>query len=84
MIATAEHVLYFIIGFFAVKLTSVSYSLLIGYGVMFTVIPLEFVYFKKRKPLFKKLTWRLLWITALWNIFNVLLYWVYGVLLAVV
>lgn len=83
IIATAEHVIYFIIAFFAVKLTSPKYALFIGYVVIFTVIPLEFVYFKKRRKLFKKLSWELLWITAFWNIFNVLLYWVFGMFLAV-
>ena len=83
-IATVEHVVYFIIAYCAVKLTNVWYSLSIGYGVIFTVVPLEFVYFKKKVKLFKELSWRLLWITGLWNIFNVLLYWIYGMFFALV
>jgi len=78
IVATVEHFVYFILGFCFVFFISLDWSMKVGALAIFVVIPLEFLYFKWKVPLFKGLSWKKLLITALWNMFNVILYWLAG------
>lgn len=79
LIATAEHLLYFIISFAAVKLVGIYYSAFIALIAIGGIVPLEFYFFRKLKfKYFKNLRTRLLAVTAIWNMFNVTLYWIAG------
>lgn len=78
IIATAEHVIYFFLGFCFVYFIGLDVSFKMGMVVIFVIIPLEFLYFKWRVALFKNLDWKRLTITALWNMLNIGMYWLIG------
>ena len=84
IISTAEHLAYFIIGFFAVKVIHAWIAFLIGFFVIFAVVPFEFILYRKKSKLFKGMSDKLLFIITLWNIFNVLFYWIIGMVLGMI
>ncbi|MCD6522983.1 MAG: hypothetical protein J7K68_04490 [Candidatus Diapherotrites archaeon] len=82
IIATAEHIIYLILGFCFTYFINLDWSLKVGVFAIFIVIPLEFLYFKWRVALFKEMDWWRLGIAALWNMFNILMYWLIGIAIA--
>jgi hypothetical protein len=81
IIATAEHAIYLALGFAFAKTMPVDVGLAVGAFAIFIVIPGEFLLYKWHDPLFKPLSDEELAVTASWNILNVSLYWLAGMLL---
>lgn len=84
VIATAEHFVYFILGFLYVKYVSLFWSIVVGAFAFLIVVPLEFLMYKWKVRLFQTLSWEELALTIWWNIFNAGLYWTLGCLVGLI
>jgi hypothetical protein len=82
ILATAEHFVYFILGYAYVEYVSAYWSVIVGAFALLVIVPLEFVLYKWKVRIFQSLSWKELALAAAWNIFNAGLYWVLGSLLA--
>jgi len=80
----SEHLIYFLLALLIVKLLDVSYSILLGFIVIFIIIPIEFLLFRiLKRPLFIHLPSRSVAIVALWNMLNIGVYWLLGMIVGI-
>jgi len=78
IIATAEHFVYFVLGFLYVEYISPSWSLIVGAFALLIIVPLEFLLYRWKVKIFQTLTLGELFVVVCWNIFNAGLYWILG------
>ena len=84
ILAMSEHLIYFLLALLIVKLLDVSYSILLGFAVIFIIVPIEFLLFRIfKRPLFVHLPSRSVAIAALWNMLNIGIYWLLGMIVGI-
>jgi hypothetical protein len=84
ILAMSEHLIYFLLALLIVQLLNVLHSILFGLITVFAIIPIEFLLFKiLRRPLFNRLPSKSVVIVALWNMLNIGVYWLLGMIVGI-
>jgi len=84
ILAMSEHLIYFLLALLIVQLLNVFHSILFGFITVFAIIPIEFLLFKIfKRPLFVNLPSKSLTIAALWNMLNIGVYWLLGMIVGI-
>ena len=84
ILTMAEHLIYFLLALLIVQLLNVFYSILFGLITVFAIIPIEFLLFKIfKRPLFYHLPSRSVTIVTLWNMLNIGIYWLLGIIVGI-
>ncbi len=84
ILAMAEHLIYFFLALLTVQLLDIFYSISLGLIAIFIIVPIEFLLFRiLKRPLFVHLPSRSVAIAALWNMLNIGVYWLLGIIVGI-